>query len=226
MAPGTNLGSPIVWSRVPRPGAVLCGILAHLLLIPLAILYLREQRVHIIRPKHEMAELIPAREPLQYASPRTEPRNAVVAQAKGRRLHFKMVTPKMVDPGAKPPLQVGGELTLGERARRMTTDMVANARFSMIYGFTTGPYYRFAVQKEGQIPRVARHEVPYEQYVIIEVTVDEAGKVAEARMTAGTIPQEVEQKLVSAIREFRYEPATRDGSPIPSLLDIVIHVPS
>jgi TonB family protein len=221
MGGGHDLGSPIAWSRVPRVSALFWAIVVHLLLIPLAFLYVRPEKVHIVRPKLEVAELIPRRQPLQYLSAGSAQGTGVVARAKRQRVRFKMVNPV-----AKPALPVDGKVTLGEQARRLTTDMVANFRFSMIYGFTTGPVYRFAVQRQGQIPRVAPDEVPYEQYVTIEVTIDEAGKVADARMTTGTIPQEVQQKLVSAIRGFRYDPATRDGSPIPSLLDIVIHVPS
>jgi hypothetical protein len=50
--------------------------------------------------------------------------------------------------------------------------------------------------------------------------------VAEERIVAGMVDPTIEQKLLSAIREFKYSPAKRDGVPIPSQLDIVIHIPS
>ncbi len=49
---------------------------------------------------------------------------------------------------------------------------------------------------------------------------------ADARITAGLVDPTIERTLLSAIREFRYRPAKHDGSPIPSQLDIVIHIPS
>lgn len=101
-------------------------------------------------------------------------------------------------------------------------------RFRHIYGFTPGPQYRLAVQTSGEIPPISADEVPlhFQQYVIIEVTIDVDGSVAQARVVAGVVDTTIEQKLLSAIREFKYDPATRDGTPIPSQRDIVIHVPS
>jgi hypothetical protein len=43
---------------------------------------------------------------------------------------------------------------------------------------------------------------------------------------AGMVTPTIEQTLLSAIREFKYSPAKRDGVPIPSQRDIVIHIPS
>ena len=50
-------------------------------------------------------------------------------------------------------------------------------------------------------------------------------QLAEARIVAGLVDPPIQQKLLSAIREFEYNPAKRDGVPIPSQLDIVIHIP-
>jgi TonB family protein len=60
----------------------------------------------------------------------------------------------------------------------------------------------------------------------VEVTIDVDGSVAEARIVTGMADPTLERRLLSAIRGFRYNPATRDGVPIPSQLDIVIHIPT
>lgn len=75
---------------------------------------------------------------------------------------------------------------------------------------------------------ISPNEVPprFEQIVTVEVTIDASGEVADARVVAGLVVPTIEQKLLSAIRQFKYKPATRDGSPIPSQMDIVVHIPS
>ena len=60
----------------------------------------------------------------------------------------------------------------------------------------------------------------------MEITIDADGRVAEDRIVAGMVDPTIERTLLSAIREFRYSPAKRDGIPVPSQLDIVIHIPT
>jgi TonB family protein len=62
--------------------------------------------------------------------------------------------------------------------------------------------------------------------VIVEVTIDSQGSVADARITAGEVDNKIASTLLSAIRQFKYRPATREGVPIPSQCDLVIHIPT
>ncbi|MGB9119427.1 MAG: TonB family protein, partial [Candidatus Angelobacter sp.] len=62
--------------------------------------------------------------------------------------------------------------------------------------------------------------------LIVEVTIDRQGKVAEARITTGDVDSKIQERVLSAIRKFKYIPAKHNGSPIPSQLDIVVHVPN
>ena len=100
--------------------------------------------------------------------------------------------------------------------------------FRGIYGFNPGPDYQLAVQRSGEWPSIPAAQVPphFEQLVIVEVTIDTEGRVAEARIVGGVVDRTIEQKLLSVIREFKYIPAKRDGVPIPSQKDLVIHIPS
>jgi len=106
--------------------------------------------------------------------------------------------------------------------------MTMNLNFRGIYGFNPGPDYQLAVQTSGEWPSISAAQLPphFEQLVIVEVTIDTEGRVAEARIVGGVVDGTIAQKLLSTIREFKYSPAKRDGVPIPSQKDLVIHIPS
>jgi TonB family protein len=118
--------------------------------------------------------------------------------------------------------------SLREQAQQATAAITMSLRFRMIYGFTRDHDYQLAVQTAGDLPPISAEELPphFQQYVIVEVTIDTEGRVADARVVAGLVDPAIEQKLLSAIREFKYNPAKRDGVPIPSQRDIVIHIPT
>lgn len=117
---------------------------------------------------------------------------------------------------------------LRQSARQRTAAITNSLRIRGIYGFAPGAEYGLAVQTAGEFPRISAAEVPprFEQYVQIEVTIDKDGHVADARIIAGEVDRKIQEKLLAAVREFRYTPATRNGSPIPSQRDIIIHIPS
>ena len=117
---------------------------------------------------------------------------------------------------------------LRTRAKQATAALVLDFKFRQIYGFSANHKYQLAVQTAGKIPAISATDLPpkFEQYVTVEVTIDVDGRVAEARVVSGIVSSAIQETLLSAIREFKYNPATRDGDPIPSQLDIVIHVPS
>jgi TonB family protein len=96
-----------------------------------------------------------------------------------------------------------------------------------IYGFDPNNY-QLPVRTAGEVPTISAAELPprLEQYVVVEVTIDVDGRVADARIVAGMVDPTIQQTLISAIREFRYNPAKRDGTPIPSQVDIVVHIPT
>jgi TonB family protein len=116
---------------------------------------------------------------------------------------------------------------LREHAKQATAGMMMSFKLHQVYGFSPNDY-RLAVQTAGEIPTIAAADVPphFEQYVVVEVTIDVDGRVAEARIVAGEVDSTIQQRLLSAIREFKYNPATRDGTPIPIQVDLVIHIPT
>jgi hypothetical protein len=104
---------------------------------------------------------------------------------------------------------------------------MADFRFSQLYGFSPEDY-RFPVQTSGALPTILAADLPprFEQYLTMEVTIDIDGHVADARIVSGEAMPKIEERILSAIREFKYIPAKRDGSPIPSQVNIIVHIPS
>jgi TonB family protein len=117
--------------------------------------------------------------------------------------------------------------TLRAHAKQATAGLMVGIKQRLIYGFST-INYQLAVQTSGVIPTISANDLPprFEQYLVVEVTIDIDGRVADARLTTGMATPKIEQTLLSAIREFKYIPAKRDGSPIPCQIDLVIHIPS
>jgi TonB family protein len=117
--------------------------------------------------------------------------------------------------------------TLRAHAKNATAGLMVGIKQRLIYGFSTNDY-KLAVQTSGTIPVISADELPprFEQYLIVEVTIDTDGRVADARLLSGMATPKIEQTLLSAIREFKYIPAKRDGTPIPCQVDLVIHIPS
>jgi hypothetical protein len=205
----------IPWTRVPRSSALAGAVLVHLLAFILGLPFLQQNKVRLIEPKQEVVELAPRHASIVYES-----------ASSGKRSSGIPIPPDQAMAHAKLVVPVGkGEPSLGEHARRATKGLMAKFKFSLNYGFNPGEF-SFASRTHGELPRIEAHEVPYEQYVIIEATVDVDGNVAEARVVTGKVPSQVADKLISAVREFRYDPAKKDGMAVPSLVDIVVHVPS
>jgi periplasmic protein TonB len=76
-------------------------------------------------------------------------------------------------------------------------------------------------------PPVARSELPRDLKgdVIVEVTIDAQGNVVETRLVQ-SIGYGIDEKIVAALRQWRYQPATLDGVPVASKHDVHFHFPS
>jgi len=61
--------------------------------------------------------------------------------------------------------------------------------------------------------------------VVVEVTIDERGNVTATRLLE-SLEQNIDQKVVAAVREWRFRPATVDGMAIRSRQDVHFHFPS
>ena len=211
------------WERVPRSSAIVLAVVAHLIALPLIFfLFWRATRTHIVPQEYKSVQILSGTTHLAYNSKPSQP------HARPLYLHrrTRQTQTRMAESGATNQVMPGK--TLREQAKQATAAITMDLRFRQIYGFSRSHDYQLAVQIAGQIPSISPDEVPphFEQYVTVEVTIASDGRVAEARVVAGMVPSTVEQTLLSAIREFKYSPAKRDGVPIPSQRDIVVHIPS
>lgn len=206
---------------VPRPSIVFLSVLAHLVVLILAVVALRQAAgIHIVPPKYEMVQTISG--PV-YLSSTSAAARAGKPRATPSLLHRSARRARVPEGNA----EKGAAAVLRRRARQATAGMMASLKFLHTYGFSTD-HYDLAVQTAGQWPAISADEVPprFEQYVTVELTIDIDGHVADARVVGGEVDPAIVQRLLAAVREFRYSPAKRDGAPIPSQVDLVIHIPS
>ncbi|HEY6274495.1 MAG TPA: energy transducer TonB [Terriglobales bacterium] len=117
--------------------------------------------------------------------------------------------------------------TLQQYAREATAAIVTDLKQRQIYGFSPGSY-EIPVWMSGDLPTISAAEVPprFEQLLIVEITIDVDGRVAQAKIVSGSVAPIIQHKVLAAILGFKYSPAKRGGTPIPSQLDLVIHIPT
>jgi TonB family protein len=205
---------------MPRPVSLLGSVFAHLLagVLLASLVALQRSRPVIVPPVKGETQTVPA-EPVTIPPSQKQAGLSVSHQKKSKK-----IVQKVQSPGDS----AMGLATLRREARRATAAIVQNFKFRTTYGFSPFPKYELAFQTSGQIPIISADLVPphFEQYVIVEVTIDSQGSVADARITAGEVDNKIASTLLSAIRQFKYRPATREGVPIPSQCDLVIHIPT
>jgi TonB family protein len=205
-----------------KPGApaLLFSLVAHLAALILIVVFWRAGGPHIVPEHYETVQRIPG--PAYLSS------NSKNTQTHAGPSHMKRSTHHSATSEAKAGQQGVYTGTVREQAKQATADIMHDLRFRQLYGFSPTYKYELAVQTAGELPPISAAEVPphFQQYVIVEVTIDVDGRVAEERIVAGVVDPMIQQKLLSAIREFKYSPAKRDGVPIPSQRDIVIHIPT
>jgi TonB family protein len=207
-------------NRAPRAASLLWSVFAHLLagVLLASLVVLQRSRPVIVPPAKGETQTVRV-EPVTLP-PSQKQAGLLVAQQKQR----KKIVRKVQTPGNS----TMGLAALRQEARRATAAIVQNFKFRTTYGFSPFPKYELAFQTSGQIPTISPDQVPprFEQYVIVEVTIDSQGSVADARITAGEVDTRIASTLLTAIRQFKYRPATREGVPIPSQCDLVIHIPT
>lgn len=206
---------------VPRVSVLSFSVLAHVVALVLIIVRLATAP-HIVPEKYEVVQAVSGTFHIAYsAAPKTlPPRKSLIHLPQRSKLKSVVQTQG-----------VGGEgtalATLREHAKQATAGLMLGMKQRLIYGFST-IHYDLAVQTAGVLPNISPDDLPprFEQYLIVEVTIDTEGRVADARFTTGMATQKIQETLLSAIKEFKYIPAKRDGTPIPCQVDIVIHIPS
>ncbi|HEX8816590.1 MAG TPA: TonB family protein [Terriglobales bacterium] len=96
---------------------------------------------------------------------------------------------------------------------------------SLSYGTISGPDVRAAIPEVFPDPAFsAAEQAEAAGDVIVEVTIDDQGNVAETRLVQGLSPY-IDQKVLATIGRWRFLPATRNSVPMASKQDIYYHFP-
>jgi protein TonB len=98
---------------------------------------------------------------------------------------------------------------------------------SQAYGLTTGHELRPALPIEGGRPRLSASDLPggLQGDVIVEITINEQGKVIEKKVIKSIDPG-VDKKVLAALENWQFTPATQDGKAIASQQYVYFHFPS
>jgi TonB family protein len=206
-------------ARVPRASVLSLSVIAHVaVLVLIGVRYATTPQ--IVPAKYERVQAVSGLDQVAYAPPKgapllPSPFHHLRSKKKARVQDSTLVG------------DTAGVEIIRAHAKQATAGLMMGIKQRLTYGFST-INYQLAVQTSGVMPTISADELPprFEQYLIVEVTINIDGRVADARLTSGMATPKIEQTLLSAIREFKYIPAKRDGTPIPCQIDLVIHIPS
>lgn len=209
----------VEWQRVPRTSAIGLAAAAHLLLVFLLLPARQRGSVRLVPQELEVVRLTSKKTYLTYSA------KAVAMQARRKVARYRSTRAPVL--AAASEAQSAALNGLRQQASKGAKALTKALWFRQIYGFYPGHDYQLAFRTSGEV-YISADELPprFEQFVVVEVTIDSDGHVADARRVSGMMPHAVEQKLLSEVRQFKYHPATRDGLAIPTQLDVVIHIPS
>ncbi len=95
---------------------------------------------------------------------------------------------------------------------------------SLSDGSTAGHEIRAALPAVTSEPLVSADDLRggVEGNVVVEITIDEAGNIVGKAIVQSLGPA-IDAKVLAALENWRFRPATRDGVPIPSKQDVVYH---
>ena len=95
---------------------------------------------------------------------------------------------------------------------------------SLSYGTFTGPEIRPALPIVSPDPAFGSDAAGIEGDVIVEITIDEAGTIVQ-KIVIQSLGPAVDQKVLAALENWRFTPASKNGVPIPSKQDVYYHFP-
>lgn len=201
--------------------AVAASVLAHLLLLA-AILFHRRAPIELI-PMSLANGSGSLSYRVIYAPPNGQdsPDEDKITLAHSKPAPHRRPKPTSQKP-APDHLQVPADALAGEQNARAGT-----ALGTVIDGPIEGHEVHVAYPVVFPDPPVARSELPHDLKgdVIVEVTIDAQGNVVETRLVQA-IGHGIDEKIVAALRQWRYQPATLDGVPVASKHDVYFHFPS
>lgn len=120
----------------------------------------------------------------------------------------------------------GNESTVAENSSSASPPAGKTSGTSL-YGDLSESEIRPALPVYGPYPRASVTELPNHQEgnVIVEITIDEQGKIVQTKVLQSMGP-DIDALVLHALTEWKFKPATRDGVPIASLQDVYFHFPT
>jgi periplasmic protein TonB len=97
---------------------------------------------------------------------------------------------------------------------------------SLLTGPTDGPEIKPALPVVFPDPPISRSEFDGKQGdVIVEITIDTAGRVADMKLLH-SMERGIDERVMATLRNWQFRPATMDGRPVASKHDVHFHFPS
>jgi len=135
----------------------------------------------------------------------------------------------MLPSPTQPPAQIAEEQpSVGKQADTETHGPRAGSIYgSLAAGPLTGPEIKPALPIAGPNPVITRRELPegVEGSVIVEITIDERGNITSTKLVQ-RLGYGADERVLQALQQWRFKPATRDGVAIASQQLCVFHFPS
>jgi TonB family protein len=133
------------------------------------------------------------------------------ASAEARpKLHLKRKNKPAVEPPPQPVQSVRSGLSTGSMFSGPTTGVEASPALPLVFPDPAiYPWQLKGVQGD----------------VVVEVTIDQQGNVAATRVLQ-SLKQDIDEKCIATLREWRFRPAMVDGVAIASRQDVHFHFPS
>jgi len=156
---------------------------------------------------------------LAYGGADNIPKSRDVDDADRLRLHLPKAAAKKPEP--VPAASMASALT------PTSNGSAGTLTGSLSYGYADGHEIRPAYPVVYPDPTVARAVCPagVKGDVIVEVSIDEHGNIVQTRLLAG-LGHGIDERVMAVLQNWRYNPATLDGSPIASQQDVHFHFPS
>jgi TonB family protein len=109
-------------------------------------------------------------------------------------------------------------------ANRPEGPAVGSAYGSLSYGKFIGSEIRPALPQYSPDPVFGSDATSLQGDVIVEVTIDEQGTIIQ-KIVLQSLGPAVDERVLAALEKWRFTPASKNGTPIPSKQDVYYHFP-
>ncbi len=144
------------------------------------------------------------------------------------RAHSRLAwkPPAKSKPQPAPEVEIAKEEEEAAASAESSHASLAGSPYGSVFsGPLSGEEVRPALRIAGSEPVVPASELAgLEGNVIVEITIDERGNIVAKALVQSLAPH-IDNKVLAALEDWRFLPATRDGVAIPSKEDVYYHFP-